>query len=100
MPATASAVLDIGEATGALVIYAARELLGEEIEICPEGRPDRRIHNVVRARRTLAATVYAAVFPALAEGTYDVLDLQGATSSTVCVQGGRVVEVGAAGEPV
>ena len=63
--ATSGAVLDIGGDTGALVIYADEHMVGDEIEICPSGELSQREHNVVRARRTQAGLVYAAVFPSL-----------------------------------
>ena len=88
-----TAVLDIGGDTGALIIYAGERSVGEEIEICRSGDPATREHNVVRARRAPAGLVHAAVFPALYEGTYDVLSAEGLPCEEVTVVGGRVTEV-------
>ena len=44
-------MLEIGGDTGALIIYADEEMVGEEIEICRAGNLETRVHNVVRARR-------------------------------------------------
>jgi hypothetical protein len=95
-------VLDIGGDVGALVVSAPAELAGAEIEICPAGRrrdvPDEggtwwqgewRSHShssahieyaqraawphvAVLARRTPAVTGFAAVYPGLHEGDYEV----------------------------
>jgi hypothetical protein len=88
-----TAVLDIGGSTGALIIYANKEMVGEEIEICRPGDLQSRVHNVVRARRAPSGLVFAAVFPALIDGTYDVLDGEGLPLREVVVAGGRVTEV-------
>ena len=87
-----SAVLDIGGDTGALIIYADAGSVGQEIEICRSGDLATRMHNVVRARRAPAGLVHAAVFPALYEGTYDVLSDEGLSCRKVVVLGGRVTE--------
>jgi len=88
-----AAVLDIGGDKGALVIYSDAEMLGEEIEICFSGKLETRCHNVVRARRRLTDVVYAAVFPTLSEGEYDILDDSGIPTRQVSVAGGSVAEV-------
>jgi len=88
-----TAVLDIGGDTGALIIYAGEEMVGEEIEICRPGDPRLRVHNVVRARRAFSGLVYAAVFPALSDGCYEVLGSEGRACREANVSGGRVTEV-------
>ena len=91
--ALSGAVLDIGGDTGALVIYADGHMVGTEIEICPSGRIPEREHNIVRARRTPAGLVYAAVFPALMQGAYAVLTDDLEPCREVSVLGGSVTEL-------
>jgi hypothetical protein len=88
-----TAVLDIGGDTGALIIYADEKMVGEEIEICRPGDLRSRCHNVVRARRAPSGLVYAAVFPALSDGSYEVLDTEGSPCRKANVAGGRVTEI-------
>ena len=88
-----TAVLEIGGDTGALIIYSDEDMVGEEIEICRPGELDTRVHNVVRARRAPVGLVYAAVFPALTGGEYDVLGEDGKPCREATVSGGRVTEV-------
>ncbi len=88
-----TAVLEIGGDTGALIIFADEDMVGEEIEICRPGRLDTRVHNVVRARRAPVGLVFAAVFPALTGGEYDVLGEDGKPCREATVSGGRVTEV-------
>jgi hypothetical protein len=58
---------------GALVLHTPRELDGREIEVSPVGGTAvRRTHSLVRPRATGRHTLYAAVYPQLAAGTYTV----------------------------
>jgi len=88
-----TAVLDIGKETGALVIYADVSMVGEEIEICPDGVLALKSHNVVRARQTPNGIVHAAVFPALVEGSYSILDRSFIPTRVVEIIGARVSEI-------
>ncbi len=88
-----TAVLDIGGETGALIIYAGEDTVGDEIEVCESGNLASRVHNVVRARRAPSGLVYAAVFPALPGGRYDVLGPDGLPRREATVSGGSVTEV-------
>jgi hypothetical protein len=63
-------MLDVGPGAGALVIYTAEELHGEEIEISPTGNDAQRVHTEVLRRRIASGNVWAAVFGSLAEGDY------------------------------
>ena len=83
-------LLDIGAGTGALIIQAAADRDEGEIEISPAGSPQQRSHNVVRLRRTPGRSVYAAVFPALPAGDYDVWRDAATKAGTVPVHGGHV----------
>jgi hypothetical protein len=68
-------VLDIGEDVGALVLYTRPELHGREIEVNPLGvSPDaRRVHSAVLERSANGRTIFAAVYPELRAGDYEVV---------------------------
>jgi hypothetical protein len=87
---TDNLILDIGADTGALVIHAAADRDQAEVEISPAGSGQARTHNVVRLRNTPGRPVYAAVFPALPAGRYDVWRDQAAKAGSVLVHGGEV----------
>jgi hypothetical protein len=83
-----SVVLELGEGVGALILQAPPDLHGHEIEISPAaGGP--RTHSLVRERRTVTTTVYAAVYPALAEGDYVVWRADGIPAGRVSIRGGQ-----------
>jgi hypothetical protein len=65
-------VLDIGESTGALVVHTADSLCDLEIEIRSVGSPWDGTHTAVRPRHHGDAVRYAAVFPSLAAGAYEI----------------------------
>jgi len=65
-------MLDIGEDTGALVIYTSEILAGEEIEIRPHGGAWTGTHTAVRARHMGDRVLYAGVFGSLPAGPYDL----------------------------
>jgi hypothetical protein len=91
---TDSLVMDIGAGTGALVVYAAEELVGREIEIARVGTPTQHpVHNVVRWRRIGLHTICAAVFPALVAGTYVPFGDPHVRADPFTVTDGRVTEV-------
>ena len=71
-PAPAASLLDLGPGVGALVLHAAPEMDGREIEVSPlgAGAPAHRTHSRVRPRKTGDETQYAAVYPQLAAGDY------------------------------
>jgi hypothetical protein len=87
---TDNLLLDIGADTGALIIHAAADRDQAEVEISPAGSGQARTHNIVRLRNTPGRSVYAAVFPALPAGRYDVWRDQATTAGTVLVHGGQV----------
>ena len=85
-------VLDIGDDFGALVLYASADLVGAEIEISPDGEPDRRRHVAVHSRHYPGGTAYAAVYYGLAAGTYDLWAADGSRALTVSIEGNTITE--------
>ena len=85
-------MLDIGGDVGAAIVHAPAALVGSEIEIRPCGAPWDGTHVAVRARHIPGGEMYAALFPALGQGSYEVRrrgDADGPVASLV-VEGGRV----------
>ena len=89
-----SVVLDIGGDLGAAVVHTPATLAGLEIEIRREGAEWDGTHVAVRARRTPEGEVYAALFPALEQGSYEahVRGDDNGTVVAVAVEGARVSE--------
>ena len=85
-------VLDIGDDMGALVLYTAAELVGAEIEISPDGEPDRRRHVAVHPRHYPGETAYAAVYYGLAAGAYNLWAADGSRALTVLIEGNTITE--------
>lgn len=83
-------VLDIGQDIGALVIYTTAELRGREIEVSPRGSAGGRVHVDVLERRVNDRPVFAAVFPALRAGDYDIWTGARNPTGTVTLVGGEV----------
>ena len=81
-------VLDIGDRTGALVIYTGSASLGREIDIW--SADGTGTHSAVRERRLGHRTVYCAVYPGLPAGAYTIDD---PARTPVTVAGGTVTEV-------
>jgi hypothetical protein len=88
-----SVVLDIGQDVGALVIYTDAGLCGREIEVSPQGKVARRVHVEVLERRIKDRPVFAAVFPGLRAGDYDIWENAPDPSATVTIVGGQVATV-------
>ena len=88
-----SPVLDIGGDVGAIVVYLSAAPGSGELEACPTGAPARRFHTGVHPRAVAGSQVWAALFPAVAAGRYDLLDEHGEPVVCVTVAGGAVVEV-------
>ncbi len=95
-------MLNVGQGTGALILYTGPELAGQEIEISPAGAADgreisaHRTHALVRERAGIAARspsradeadgalAYAAVYDALPAGRYAIW-LHGRAVATVTI---------------
>jgi len=69
---TDQVVLDIGWDIGALILYTSPGANGDEIEISPRGQADHRSHNQVHERKFNGKTPYAAIYPELIAGEYDL----------------------------
>jgi hypothetical protein len=87
-----SVVLDIGQDIGALIIYTGPELHGREIEVSPCGSMTR-VHVEVLERRINGRAVFAAVFPRLRAGDYDIWENRANPSGAVTIVGGEVVTI-------
>ena len=68
---TQGVLLDIGIDAGALVIYSDAAHIGREVWLSRRGQL-ARIHVEILQRTTRAGQVYAAVFPSLREGDYEI----------------------------
>jgi hypothetical protein len=88
-----SVVLDIGQNIGALIIYTDAELRGREIEVSPEGSATTRVHVEVLERGVNGRQVFAAVFPMLRAGGYDIWQHSPIPSGTANIVGGKVTTV-------
>lgn len=86
-------LLDIGGDHGALVVLAPADLAGAEIEISRQGRARTGSHVAVLARQVGMATLHAAVFPSLLEGTYELWAASPEPVLQVDVDGGTVITV-------
>ena len=89
----ATVVLDIGAGVGALVVITPPSLAGVEVEIAPRGGSSACMHTEVRDRLLPEGTVYAGVFPAVAEGGYVLLDTDGSQRHEVEIRSGCVTDV-------
>ena len=67
-----SVMVDIGGDVGALVIHTPPGLLGTEVELSPVDDGSARTHVAVRERRGRGPVQYAAVFPSLTAGAYNI----------------------------
>ena len=84
-----SVVLDIGGDIGAIVLHVPAAFADEELEIRRLDPSGPRTHTAVRERRVGRTSAYAAVYPALAAGTYRIDRL----GCSVVVTGGEVTEL-------
>jgi hypothetical protein len=83
-------VLDIGGEVGALVVYLAAEPPTGELEACPVDDPTARFHTGVHRRAIAHGFAWTAVFPQVTQGSYHLLDDDGAPLAHVLVTGGTV----------
>jgi hypothetical protein len=89
-------MVDVDADTGALVLLAPAWMAGSEIEISPvadDGTPGPRQHVAVLARHAGSQVVYAAVYPSLRAGRWQLWSPDhGGPVLGVDVPGGQVVE--------
>jgi hypothetical protein len=86
-------VLDIGGEVGALVVYLAAEPPTGELEACPVDDPAARFHTGVHHRDIGHGLAWTAVFPEVLQGSYHLLDDDGALLAPVTVTGGSVQQL-------
>ena len=87
-------VLDIGGEFGALVLYTPPELHRREIEISPVGQNGQRAHSAVLERIVAGRSVFVAVYPKLAAGTFRLwFDEDPTRPNTVEIEAGKVAEL-------
>ncbi len=84
-----SVVLDIGGNVGALIIRVPADLTGAELELTPMDPSVTKVHTEVRERRLDSGSVYAAVYPQLAAGEYEV----DWNAQRVFINGGQITEI-------
>ena len=85
--------LDIGGDIGAMVALMDRSALGTELHLRSELDPSKDVHTGVWERDQGTKKVAAAVFAELLEGTYQVLDSDGAAMQRVEIEGGKVATI-------
>ena len=91
---TESVVLDIGQGVGALIVYTKAELRGREIEVSPVGSAATRVHVEILERRVNGRPVFAAVFPQLCAGNYEIWGKNAPNpSGSASIVGGEVTTV-------
>jgi len=85
-------LLDIGDGVGALIVHLDFDRVGSELHLRPTdgGLPT---HTGVWERDVAGGRTVAAVFPSLAEASYEVLGDDGAQVTTVQVKSGEVTEL-------
>jgi hypothetical protein len=86
-------VVDIGGDVGALIAHMDSDLLGAELFLRPDQDPSTTTHTGIWERQMGPQAAVVAVFPALLEGGYDILDSDGHPSGRVAVVGGQVGEI-------
>lgn len=89
---TEPVVLNIGGDVGALIIYTDEDRCGDEIELSRTGET-RRLHNQVHERSVNGHSVFAAIYPELRAGDYDLWEDDLTRADTVTIVGGGVATV-------
>ncbi|MDQ2744489.1 MAG: phospholipase [Chloroflexota bacterium] len=90
---TEQVVLDIGGSIGALILYTDEVLDHAEIELSPKGRTTERFHNQVHQRQFNGRSVFAAVYPHIEAGEYDIWDDSATPVDSATIRGGEVATV-------
>ncbi len=88
---TEHVVLDIGQDTGALIIYTRKDLHGYQIDVSLKGNATaKRVHTDVLERNIGGRVVFAAVFAELPEGEYNTWS---DPIETFTITGGHITEL-------
>jgi hypothetical protein len=90
---TEQVVLDIGGDIGALILYTKPEANGDEIEISPVGENGHWSHNQVHERNFQGRVCFAAVYPELHAGEYELWGDGPSPVDRVTIVGGEVAEL-------
>ncbi len=85
-------VVDIGDGVGALIVHTDPSLLGHELHVRKAGE-SHTTHTGVWERELGDHPIVVAVFLALDEGRYTLLDLDGQPTTEVMIESGRVAEL-------
>jgi ABC-type Zn2+ transport system substrate-binding protein/surface adhesin len=85
-------VVDIGGDVGALIVRLDAELLGTELHLRQDGWT-HTVHTGVWDRPLGDRMVTVAVYPALVQGTYEILGPGEVVRRVVAIEGGRVAEL-------
>jgi hypothetical protein len=85
---SATVVLELGPGVGVLVLHTPAGMNGAEIEISLTGSDGPRTHSMVRPRHVPGGTRYAAVYPGLAAGEYQIWAPGGPAVATVTITAG------------
>ena len=86
-------VLDIGGEVGALVVYLADHTRTGELFACPSSDPDHQFHTGVHSRDIDGVATWVAIFPEIRQGTYCLLDDDGAPMASFAIRGGEVAQL-------
>ena len=81
-----SVLLDIGEDTGALMLFTSPTLTGKRIDLIPDDGVEPQVHGAVRQRNLPQGVSFAAIYPPLRQGIYSA---EG-SDQKVTITGGRV----------
>lgn len=87
-----SIVLDIGGEIGALILYTKPELRGKEIEVSRKGA-EKRTHVEVLERLVDGETIFAAAYPDLVQGDYDMWGEDGEAVDSFTIKGGEITHL-------
>lgn len=90
---TEHAVLDIGEDTGALILYTKPELLGWEIDVSPKGKDYQRTHTAVLKRVVNGETIFAALYMSLEVGDYTIWKSENEPGGEFTIVSGQVTQL-------
>jgi hypothetical protein len=91
-PAGGPVVVDIGGDIGALVVHVDADRIGQELHVRRPGETSTT-HTGIWERRIGRRAVVVAVFPALVEGAYAILDRDGNAIVDIEITGGQVGEL-------